>query len=245
MKRLMWAVGVAALVCGASVSAQGVSPQVLEKYLTKEGKLTSAVEVRDEKKGFGTFYGQFWRIEPDGQWQVTGIYLNKPYATAVGKLSKEEVKELATTLAVFDPLTLPSVGQPLVNPHVITIYYGANQARLVFGVDQVLPRVVVAPLPEPLPPFVAKVGKDDPKKADPKEVEPKKVDPKEVDPKKVDPKEVDPKKNEPNPFVPAPAPQPGPDLATRYGGIQNAVRGIIERNHGKPIPTPKNPRIEP
>jgi hypothetical protein len=243
MNRWMWAVGVAVLLCGSSLSAQEVAVPGLEKYLTKDGKLTSAVEVRNEKKGFGTFYGTYWRIEPEGDWQVTGIYLNKPYATAVGKLTKAEVKDLAKILAVFDPQTLPSAGQPLVNPHVTTVIFGGNQAQLTFGVDQVLPNVVVTPPPEVVPVPLPAVKPD---KVDPKNGDPKKPDPKKIDPKKIDPRKLDSQKNVPNPFVPMPEEEgTAPDLITRYGGIQSAVRGAIERNNGKPIPTPNNPRIEP
>ncbi len=111
----------------------------LAKYLTPKGLLTSPLQVRNEKKGFGIFFGTIWYVQPDGQWTSTRIFRNKPSLRGKGKLNQEELLNLAKALAENEALTLPSLGRPLVNPHVLTIQFGGNTAYLTFGVDQQVP----------------------------------------------------------------------------------------------------------
>jgi hypothetical protein len=117
------------------------SPAVrrLDLYLTAKGHLTTPLELRNEKKGFGIFFGRTWRVEPDGSWTATQTYQNQPRLRGQGKLEKKDLKKLAEALADADALSLPSVGRPVVNPHVVSIAFGPNQAVMTFGVDRRLP----------------------------------------------------------------------------------------------------------
>jgi hypothetical protein len=166
----------AAVILGAAVAAQPVPavPDKLADYLTPDGNLRSPLEVRDEKKGFGTFAGTVYRVEPGGQWSITRIIRNQLIPDNQGLLTKTELRKLAGALLEFDMLTLPSAGRPLVNPHVMTISYGPRQAVLTFGVDQVATR--------------------------------------------------------PN------ANDPAPDVVGRFGGIANAVRGLLRATDPQGIP---------
>jgi hypothetical protein len=112
----------------------------LKDYLTDDGKLRAPLEVRDEKKGFGTFAGQVYRVAPDGAWSITEIFRRQPTLRAQGVLSAKELKKLASVLLANDALDLPTAGRPLVNPHVMTINYGGCESVLTFGVDQVARR---------------------------------------------------------------------------------------------------------
>lgn len=107
----------------------------LEPYLTKDGNLTSPVVVRNEKKGFGIFWGVIRQVNTDGSWSVTFISMNQPQVIGSGKLSKDELKKLAIVLAENEILSLPNLGTPLVNPHVITIQFGGRSAFYTLGVD--------------------------------------------------------------------------------------------------------------
>src|SRR5262249_38807706 len=108
----------------------------LKDYLTPDGQLTATLEVRNEKKGFGVFYGRVWRIEPHGTWVAFQIYRNERTIRGQGKFDKKTLRKLAEALAENDPLTLPNVGRPVVNPHVTTVIYGTNRVEKTFGVDQ-------------------------------------------------------------------------------------------------------------
>ena len=48
---------------------------------------------------------------------------------------------------------LPNVGQPRVNPHVVTVAYGPQSSTLIFGVDQKLTPVNPA---QPAPDFIGR-----------------------------------------------------------------------------------------
>jgi hypothetical protein len=128
----------------------------LDRYLTRDGFLTATLEVSDAQKGFGTFFANVWRIEPDGSWSAIEINRNQPRPRGAGQLSKKELRILAEVLADADPLSLTNQGRPLVNPHVTTIIYGGNRAERTYGVDLRLPVVdPLAPLPaDPLVPGV-------------------------------------------------------------------------------------------
>jgi hypothetical protein len=128
----------------------------LDRYLTREGFLTAPLDVRDEEKGFGVFFGRVWRIEPDGSWTATEIHRNQTSVRGQGKLTKKDLVKLAMALAEADPLTLTNQGRRLVNPHVTTIIYGGNKAERTYGVDRKLKPVdPEEPLPvDPLVPAV-------------------------------------------------------------------------------------------
>jgi hypothetical protein len=127
----------------------------LAAYLTPDGKLRAPLEVRDEKKGFGTFAGMVYRITSNGKWTITEIVRRVPYLRAEGQLTKAQLRKLALALVRFDLLNLPNAGRPLVNPHVLTIRFGSKTAELTFGVDQ----VAAPPSPtNPTPDVVGRYG---------------------------------------------------------------------------------------
>jgi hypothetical protein len=138
----------------AQLPAAG-QPDPLAAYLAPDGRLRAPLEVRDEKKGFGVFAGMVYRVEPDGRWTVTEIVRRQPYLRGQGQLPREDLKKLAQALARYDLLSLPNVGRPNVNPHVLTIVFGGRAVELTFGVDQ----VAVAPDPaDPTPDLVGRYG---------------------------------------------------------------------------------------
>jgi hypothetical protein len=126
--------------------------QALAPYLTKDFTLTAAIEVHNELTGFGTFFGTVWRVEPNGEWTITRIYQTKPYLIGKGKLPKIKILDLARKLYAYDPLSLPNVGKPIVNPHVVTVAFGPKTSVLTFGVDQKLPPTALDNLVQPVTP---------------------------------------------------------------------------------------------
>lgn len=119
--------------------ADKAEEEMLKPYLTPEGNLRASVMVRDEEKGFGTFWGIVWQVNPNGAWVVTFTYLNQPRSTTSGQLTKAQLRALAKTLAQNNALSLPSAGTPYVNPHVLTVASGGHVGQLIIGVDQSLP----------------------------------------------------------------------------------------------------------
>lgn len=132
--------GVLLAVCTTTIVSADAQDKakkpVKSPYLTEDGKLTAPLEVRDEKKGFGIFFGLVWRVQPDGSWTAIRIDRNQPKLRGRGKLKPEELEQLAKALEKAQVLTLPNLGRKNVNPHVVTIQYGPKRATLVFGVDQ-------------------------------------------------------------------------------------------------------------
>lgn len=124
--------------------------KLLAPYLTKDGFLTGTLEVRDELTAFGTFYGTIWRIEPNGSWTITRFLAKNPILIGKGQLSKRQIREVAQRLLPFDPLSLVNIGEPLVNPHVITVSFGPNSASWILGVDQLAPIVTLEDLKIPV-----------------------------------------------------------------------------------------------
>ncbi len=97
----------------------------------KEGKLTEQLVVYQLQGGFAGLTGKYYAIESDGSW-TTGKYLRemKSKPTASGKLTAEQLQELATELAKSDLATLPNHGKPQVNPKVTKITFGKNVSEL-------------------------------------------------------------------------------------------------------------------
>jgi hypothetical protein len=156
MNRLLLSLAGLLIFSGAALAQPPVSlskltaeeQQLLAPYLTNDFKLTAPLEVRNELKGFGTFFGTIWRIEVDGYWTITRILENKTFLIGKGQLNKDQIFVLAKALVVFDPLTLPSNGlPPLVNPHELSVSFGGKFAFYILGVDQ-------KPAPTKTPPLV-------------------------------------------------------------------------------------------
>jgi hypothetical protein len=99
------------------------------------------LEIKDVQGGFAGFTGQLWVIEPSGQWSRSRVFNEKIEVEQKGMLSKDELAKLARALARYDPATLKSTGKVGVNPHVVTIKYGPNEASLTLGAGAPLPKV--------------------------------------------------------------------------------------------------------
>ena len=96
-------------------------------YLRDDGQLKSGLTLRDAQSGFAGETGQLISIQPSGEWSVqkfTNEKLAEPKGK--GKLSKEQLAELAQSLAQQDFAGLPkSIGKPLrANPRVVTVTIG-------------------------------------------------------------------------------------------------------------------------
>ncbi len=113
--------------------------KLLTPYLTPEFQLTAPLEIRDELTGFGTFFGTVWRIETNGDWTIKRILAREVTVIGKGTLTRKQIYLLAKRLAVYDPLSLPDLGRPVVNPHELTVFYGPKTSLMTFGVDQMLP----------------------------------------------------------------------------------------------------------
>jgi hypothetical protein len=127
--------------------------KLLAPYMTPDFQLTAALEVHDELTGFGTFFGTVWRIEPDGAWTITRILAKQTLVIGQGRISKVKIYELAKKLAIADPLSLPNIGTPVVNPHVVTIFFGPKASALTFGVDEKLTPTKLSDLAQPVTPY--------------------------------------------------------------------------------------------
>ncbi|MCI0460043.1 MAG: hypothetical protein L0Z62_24085 [Gemmataceae bacterium] len=127
---------------GGEGRVRGAGEQASD-YLTKDGQLRQALEVRDVQGGFAGFTGRQWTIEPSGKWTVHRV-LNKPVEEeGKGELSKEQLAALAAELARYGLKDLPTkkLGRPMANPHEVTIKFGKQTARLTLGAGQPLPKI--------------------------------------------------------------------------------------------------------
>jgi len=116
------------VLCAGSRSAVGAGDGAVV-YL-KDGKLTARLEVRVLQGGFAGFTGSYYAIEPDGAWCTGPMQQGKGAPRAKGQLSAEQLAQLAKVLASSELATLPSSGQPVVNPRVIRISFGKTTSEL-------------------------------------------------------------------------------------------------------------------
>lgn len=111
------------------LSAAGGEPK---DYL-KDGKLKEKIEVLQLHGGFAGMTGTYFTIEPDGSW-ATGPVLPKRETRgdpkAKGKLTADQLAELAKALARHDLATLPSHGETTVNPAVVRVRFGDKVSEL-------------------------------------------------------------------------------------------------------------------
>ena len=111
------------------------------KYLV-DGKLAKPLVFKDAQGGFAGFSGYLWTFNPDGSW-TRQSFLNETVREAdqKGKLTKEQLTQLAETLAKQDAIGLPEkIGKDIgANPHVFTISWGDKQSKLIAQAGSPLP----------------------------------------------------------------------------------------------------------
>ena len=110
------------------------------KYLTKEGKLTNTLEIKDVQGGFAGFTGKLWKVQPDGTWTRYQVFNQKLTKETGGKLLLAELEEFAFKLSEYDLLKLKEYGNPTTNPHVITVTFGKHKAQLIYAPGKNLPK---------------------------------------------------------------------------------------------------------
>ncbi|HYV39917.1 MAG TPA: hypothetical protein VE988_29795 [Gemmataceae bacterium] len=113
----------------------------LDAYLTKDGKLTNPLEIRDLQGGFAGFTGNFYKVGVDGKWSTGKVFQQKMTEEKSGTLGKDDIAKLAKALAKYDLEGLKSEGKQGTNPHVVTIKFGKVEATLSLGTGEPLPKV--------------------------------------------------------------------------------------------------------
>jgi hypothetical protein len=99
-------------------------------YLTKEGKLTEKLVVKDVQGGFVGFTGKQYTIDPDGSWDESTVKGIRLRTIRSGTLTKTQLAKLAEALKKYDVSTLKNEGKPMANPRVIGVTYGKTTAEL-------------------------------------------------------------------------------------------------------------------
>lgn len=132
MTRFFAFFAVVALAALPVISA--ASPQKNDPYLTKDGKLAERLELLQLQGGFAGLTGTYTAIEPDGSWSTGQVKMKggpqKGPATGEGKLTAEQLQQLAATLAKQDLATLPDHGKTETNPRVVVLQWGKKTATL-------------------------------------------------------------------------------------------------------------------
>lgn len=105
-----------------------------------DGKFKERLEVRDVQGGFAGFTGRFWVVEPDGSWSSGMAFNEKLKVESSGKLSKEQMSQLADALAKYDLASLKSTGKAGANPHVVKVQWGKVKAELTMKTTAPLPK---------------------------------------------------------------------------------------------------------
>jgi len=100
------------------------------KFLTKDGKLSATLKLKDVQGGFAGFTGVIWTIHPDGSWdrkRIVGHATRKPDLT--GKLTAKQLQQIADVLVHAQVDKLPGrLGKfHGANPHVVTLGWGKRQ----------------------------------------------------------------------------------------------------------------------
>ena len=101
-----------------------------DKFLTKEGRLTATLTLKDGQGGFAGFTGSIWTVRPDGSWdrkRFINRTMRKP--NQQGKLTAKQLQSLADVLAHSQVDNLPpKMGKfGRANPHVVTLTWGKHQ----------------------------------------------------------------------------------------------------------------------
>ena len=101
-----------------------------DKFLTRDGKLSATLTLKDVQSGFAGFTGVIWAIRPTGSWdcnRIVGRTTHKPDLN--GKLSAKQLRQTADILAHAQMNKLPTrLGKFRgANPHVVTLGWGKRQ----------------------------------------------------------------------------------------------------------------------
>src|SRR5436190_898826 len=120
------------ILIGSSLSIAPAAQPTAGSYL-KDGKLKERIEVRELQGGFAGFTGTYYEIEPDGSW-ATGPVLppqsRRGDPTAKGKLTADQLAQLAKEFARLDLANLPSHGESVTNPKIMRVYFGTRMVEL-------------------------------------------------------------------------------------------------------------------
>lgn len=137
MKRVLWVLAAIALGCVLTATAADKA----DSYL-KDGKLTQTLEVNDVQGGFAGFTGKQWVVEPSGEWRISSVFNKRLTVEKKGTLTKEQMGALAKDLAKYDLAGLAgkTEGKVMVNPHVVTIKFGKDEATLNLPAGEALPK---------------------------------------------------------------------------------------------------------
>src|SRR5262249_40028583 len=92
---------VAVLACLASalVTCTTWADDDTKRYLADDGKLKHALHIKDVLGDNFSISGTYLRVQPDGHWSSGRITHGKLLEEKKGKLSREEIVELAKALA--------------------------------------------------------------------------------------------------------------------------------------------------
>jgi hypothetical protein len=123
----------------ATTARPAVAGKDVSDYLTADGLLKEVLELRDVQGGFAGFTGSLWKVEKDGQWKKFQVFNQKLTEKEQGQLNKEQLANLAKTLAQYNLANLANEGKVAVNPHVVQIGFGKLKANLNLGAGQALP----------------------------------------------------------------------------------------------------------
>lgn len=115
------------------VSVLATGSLLAKDYLTRDGQLTQQLKVIQLQGGFAGYSGVQFTIAPDGSWTSESIFNEKKTPKNKGKLSEKDLAKLAAILEKYDLAKLPekSGKEPGANPHIVTIEFGKQKARLV------------------------------------------------------------------------------------------------------------------
>ena len=114
-----------------------------DKFLTKYGKLTATLTLKDAQGGFVGTTGLIWTIRPDGSWDRTR-FINRPRRTPDqrGKLTAKQLQSLADVLAHAQVDKLPPTMGKFrgANPHVVTLSWGKQQCEWTLPTGSPVPK---------------------------------------------------------------------------------------------------------
>lgn len=117
----------------APAETRSFSVRVKADGYLKDGKLKERLEILELQGGVVGFTGNYYAVEPDGSWSTGSVIPageKKREPKATGKLTDNQLDQLAKELLKQDLDNLPSHGKPVVNPKVIKIRFGEKVSVL-------------------------------------------------------------------------------------------------------------------
>ena len=114
-----------------------------DKFITKEGKLSATLTLKDGQGVFVGITGLIWTVRPDGSWDRKR-FINRTMhkADQQGKLTDKQLKSLAVTLAHAQVDKLPPTMGKFrgANPHVVTLSWGKQQCEWTLPTGSPVPK---------------------------------------------------------------------------------------------------------